>query len=210
MSPWASLGYTLLALLFYAPVVLGSLLWLLESGGTWALWRRTVGEAPAFDASLGLVAGLLLVGASRAVALSGPGRAMVAEMATFVGDAGAGTWALLAIVSALGEELFFRAVVQPLWGVLPASLLFGLAHVPFERALWPWPLVAAGAGLAFGGLYEATGAVLAPVVAHLVVNALNLPWIASYASTGSATSSPAPRRASRPSGTPRTGSRTDG
>src|SRR5688572_30815737 len=36
---------------------------------------------------------------------------------------------LLAILSAVVEEFFFRGVLQPIIGLGPASLVFGLAHV---------------------------------------------------------------------------------
>ena len=81
------------------------------------------------------------------------------------------------VVAPLGEELFFRGALQPSVGLLVASLLFGLAHLLPSWPLVLWSLFAALAGLLFGLLYEATGSLVAPVVAHVLVNALNLRWL---------------------------------
>lgn len=209
MTRLESTGWDALVVLFYSPVALGSLLWLFRLGGEWAVWRRTLGEHPLRDVGLGLLAGALLVGASRALARLPAGQAMVASMQEELGHLGPSSWVVVATSSAVGEELLFRGVLQPMWGLVAASLLFALAHVPFERALWPWPVFAFVAGLVFGGLYALTGAVLAGVVAHALVNGLNLRWIAR-ASTGSARSSPAHPPGGPPIATPRTGSQTGG
>jgi hypothetical protein len=59
-------------------------------------------------------------------------------------------------------------------GLVPASLIFGLAHFVPRRELAPWCLFAIAAGLLLGGLYEWTGNLVAPVVAHAGINAVNL------------------------------------
>jgi hypothetical protein len=80
----------------------------------------------------------------------------------------------LAFSSAIGEELLFRAVLQPELGLLASSLLFALVHVPFERDLLLWPLFAFAVGLLLGALFWWSGAVMASVSLHMVVNLLNL------------------------------------
>jgi membrane protease YdiL (CAAX protease family) len=204
-----SIAWDALVVLFYSPVALGCLLWLYRFGGEWAVVRRTVGEHLLRDAALGLLAGLGLVLLTRALARLPVGQRMVGAFREELGHLGPRSWVVVALASAVGEELLFRAVLQPSLGWAAATLLFAAAHVPWQRELWPWPVFALVSGAVLGGLYELTGAVAASVVAHAVVNGLNLMWIAT-ASTGSATSSPAPRGASPPTATPRTGSRTDG
>lgn len=81
---------------------------------------------------------------------------------------------LLALTSGIGEELLFRGALQPVLGLIPASILFGLAHWPMKRSLIPWTLSAALLGLAFGWAFERSGHVTGPVVAHFVINLLNL------------------------------------
>ena len=80
-------------------------------------------------------------------------------------------------MSGFAEEAFFRGALQPRVGWLAASVLFGLAHFAPSRALLPWTGFAIVAGGILGGLYAATGNLLAPVLAHALVNALNLRWL---------------------------------
>ena len=82
--------------------------------------------------------------------------------------------AMLAGGSALGEELLFRGAMQPALGLGLTTVIFGLAHLPPKRSLWPWTLTATVVGLGLGVLYEATQSILAPVVAHFTVNWFNL------------------------------------
>jgi membrane protease YdiL (CAAX protease family) len=81
---------------------------------------------------------------------------------------------VLAIASGVGEEAFFRGVIQPYVGIVMASLIFGLAHLAPRRDLLPWTLFSVLAGFLLGGLFEATGNLIAPVVAHAGINLVNL------------------------------------
>lgn len=76
----------------------------------------------------------------------------------------------------IGEEWLFRGLVQPLVGLIPASLLFGAAHVGSTRML-PFGVWATGMGLVMGGLAVATGGLVAPMVAHGVYDMLALEYI---------------------------------
>ncbi len=80
----------------------------------------------------------------------------------------------LAVVSGFAEELFFRGAVQGQWGLWIAALLFALLHSGPGRAFYLWTAFAAVAGVAFGLLTRHTGNLLAPILAHTLVNALNL------------------------------------
>ena len=84
----------------------------------------------------------------------------------------------LALLSGFGEELFFRGALQPRVGWFVASLLFGLVHVGPGRDFLLWTAFAILAGALFGGLFLATGNLAAPIAAHVVVNAVNLPILA--------------------------------
>jgi len=70
-----------------------------------------------------------------------------------------------AFAAAGGEELFFRGFVQGAWGLLAGSLAFMLAHIgPRDiRVIGYWS-VAQGLGL--GLLYQATGNLAVPILAH--------------------------------------------
>ena len=76
----------------------------------------------------------------------------------------------------LGEEWLFRGVVQPLVGWIPASLLFGLAHVG-GRSMLAFGAWATAMGLALGGLAQWTGGLTASIVAHGVYDILALEYL---------------------------------
>ena len=81
---------------------------------------------------------------------------------------------VLAVASGLVEEAFFRGALQPRLGLVVASLVFGLAHFVPKRELLPWSGFAIGMGFLLGGLFIATGNLVAPVVTHVGLNAVNL------------------------------------
>ena len=83
----------------------------------------------------------------------------------------------LALVSGAAEEALFRGALQPEVGLVIASLLFGLAHFAPRRDLAAWAPAAVIAGFVLGSLYAWTGNLIAPVVAHATVNAINLRWL---------------------------------
>jgi membrane protease YdiL (CAAX protease family) len=81
---------------------------------------------------------------------------------------------LVSVFSGVGEEALFRGALQPEIGLIAASLLFGAAHVGPDRRYLVWTLWAVGAGFLFGVLYDWTGGLLAPTVAHAAHNAATL------------------------------------
>ncbi len=87
----------------------------------------------------------------------------------------------LALASGIAEELLFRGALQPRVGWLAASLLFGLLHFIPRRVLLPWTVFAILAGALFGALFLWTGNLLAPIVAHVLVNGVNLPLLVAEA-----------------------------
>lgn len=82
----------------------------------------------------------------------------------------------LAVAAGLGEELFFRGVVQHALGWIAASVVFGLAHVG-GRQMLGFGIWAVMMGLALGALAMMTGGLTAPAVAHGVYDALALEYI---------------------------------
>jgi membrane protease YdiL (CAAX protease family) len=55
-----------------------------------------------------------------------------------------------------------------------SSLLFGLAHVGPDRRYLVWTAWAVLAGFVFGAIFELSGGLLAPVLAHAGHNAATL------------------------------------
>ena len=80
---------------------------------------------------------------------------------------------VLALCSAVSEEIFFRGVLQREVGIVAASAVFGLLH-PLGIAYVVW---AAGVGAGLGVLFVATGSLLAPAAAHGVYNLLALVYL---------------------------------
>jgi membrane protease YdiL (CAAX protease family) len=83
----------------------------------------------------------------------------------------------LALLSAVGEELLFRGVLQPGIGLLGQAALFGLLHQMPGPSRWVWSLWATLVGLLLGAAFELTGTLTGPIVAHALVNGLNLSYL---------------------------------
>jgi membrane protease YdiL (CAAX protease family) len=81
---------------------------------------------------------------------------------------------LLSLFSAVGEEFFFRGVVQGEVGLVAASFLFGLMHVGPRKHYLVWTGFAIAIGFMLGWLYLYTGNILAPALAHFLINGVNL------------------------------------
>ena len=99
------------------------------------------------------------------------------EFRAIFGHANAGELLLLAAASAIGEEIFFRGAMLDAWGPWVSSLVFALLHVPSRRELWPWTVSAGVLGLVLAGLTLVTGNLGAAIVAHFVINGINLAYI---------------------------------
>ncbi len=80
----------------------------------------------------------------------------------------------LAVLSGFAEELFFRGAVQGQWGLWVATILFALLHTGPGKPFQLWTVFAAVAGISFGLLVVHLGTLLAPMVAHMLVNGVNL------------------------------------
>ena len=73
-------------------------------------------------------------------------------------------------MSGFVEELFFRGALQPMIGIIPCSLLFGVVHFVPKREFVPWSFYAIFAGFALGSLYEISRDLCPSIVAHVLVN----------------------------------------
>lgn len=81
---------------------------------------------------------------------------------------------LVSVFSGVGEEMFFRGVLQEEFGLIVASIVFGVVHIGPDRRYLVWTAWAVLAGFLFGFLYELTGGLLAPMLAHMLHNAATL------------------------------------
>jgi membrane protease YdiL (CAAX protease family) len=87
---------------------------------------------------------------------------------------------ILAVASAVGEELLFRGALQPMIGIWPQAVVFALLHIGPGTRFLPWTLSAFAVGLVFGWLFHATGDLGGPIVAHFAINFMNLHFIARF------------------------------
>ena len=81
---------------------------------------------------------------------------------------------IIAFASSLGEELFFRGMLLPLFGLWPQALLFALLHIGPNRSFLPWTLSAFVMGLAFGAGTLFFGNLGFALIAHFTINFINL------------------------------------
>jgi membrane protease YdiL (CAAX protease family) len=133
------------------------------------------GIRPVRDPALGILAGVLVILVSAQLTERIPAGAKLADaLGALLGRLSIPECLLLAAVSGVAEEAFFRGLLQPFLGLMAASLVFGAAHFVPRRDLAPWALFAAAAGFVLGALFELTGNLVAPVVAHATINAVDL------------------------------------
>jgi membrane protease YdiL (CAAX protease family) len=153
----------------YGLLAATALLWLWLSGRSLQLGTGWA------SAGLGLLLGLLVAALSRILlARAVWARELALAFVHLLPRLRTRDMLVVALASGCAEELFFRGALQPAVGLLPASLIFGLLHVGPSRRFLPWTVFALAMGLALGALYEHTGDLVGPILAHVCINALNL------------------------------------
>jgi membrane protease YdiL (CAAX protease family) len=164
-----------LAWLFYLGLALAGSLWIGLRRGPIPLRLFVDPSHWWLDAAVGAAAGLALLACWEALRRLLPAaRGLEERLGELLGGITAPQAIALAALSGFAEELFFRGAVQGAVGWLAASLLFALLHSGPGRELRLWTLFALCAGLLFGALMLWRGNLLAPALAHFVVNAVNL------------------------------------
>jgi membrane protease YdiL (CAAX protease family) len=129
---------------------------------------------------LGVVVGLAVVVLSRlATARFRWARALHRDFQGLLGALQGREILVLAFASAVGEELMFRGALQGWIGLWPQAVLFALLHIGPGVRFLPWTASALVIGVGFGFLYQVTGDLGAPIVAHFTINYLNLRFIAA-------------------------------
>jgi len=165
-------------LLFYGALFAIALAWSIWSGRSIFYATPAAAEdgvSPLLDVGLGLAVAAATIAVSRRITESTRwGDAMGRALAELLGRRSLRDCIVLAVSSGVAEEAFFRGALQPALGWLLASLIFGLVHLAPKRELLPWTGFALCAGLVLGALFEITGNLVAPVVAHVGINAVNL------------------------------------
>lgn len=179
MLRWGAAAYALLGLL--ALVVVD--LW--RNGSAFVHpepWLAVDGSAKhLFSAVLGLAFGAVVVACTRgAVARFGWAKGLHAALRPFARGMSPATIVVVAGLSSFGEEMFFRGLLAPAIGIVPQALLFGAAHQITGSSRWVWVAWATLVGLALGAMFQLTGSLFGPLLAHAMVNALNLAYLKSH------------------------------
>lgn len=128
---------------------------------------------------LGLVAGSAFGGVVALLTRKLHGRSrgldeLFGHFAKTIGPVGWREAFVLASTSAVAEEALFRGAIQPAIGLMWASIVFGLVHIPPRVSLVTWTAFALGVGFALGWLADRTGNLAGPIAAHFVMNLFNL------------------------------------
>ena len=160
------------AALFYGSLTVAAALWVTLRG----FELRLTGDSVALSLALGAITPVVTVSLGLlAYRLLPVLREVAEELAPRLVDGASRTsLVLVSVFSGVGEEAFFRGAVQQEFGLVVASVVFGVVHVgPDRRYLW-WTAWAALAGFLFGTLYDVAGGLLAPILAHAAHNAATL------------------------------------
>ena len=144
------------------------------------IWHLT-GRDPAVVTGIlgGLAAGLLIVFASRmALYRFEWARSLHRDLRHMLFPLTDVEIVVLAGASSIGEEMFFRGALLPAIGVLGSSAIFALLHIGPKARHLPWTASSFVVGLLFGAMFQWTGDLTGPVLAHFLVNFLNLRYVA--------------------------------
>lgn len=139
-----------------------------------------LGERASIGASVGMGALLtVLVVASTRVTVRRFewAKRLSAELRPFPKSLSLAQVVTLAILSSVAEELFFRSVLAPWFGVTASSLLFGLVHQVKGQSRWYWAGWATLVGLGLGSIFVLTGSLWGPLLAHAAINGINLAFL---------------------------------
>lgn len=139
----------------------------------------------AVSAVLGVAFASVTIGITRvAVARFRWARRLHRDLRPVARELTAGQILLLAGLSSLGEELLFRGLLTPTIGVVLSALVFGVAHQMKGPSRWVWAGWATIVGAGLGGIFALTGSLVGPLLAHAIVNAVNLGYLRDHEPSG--------------------------
>lgn len=101
-------------------------------------------------------------------------RVLKSTIMRFLGPVSVPTAIYLALITSFGEEILFRGAVQPFAGLVFTAVLFGLLHLGQDGLVSAWSVWAVIAGLLLGWMYQETGSLWPPIVAHFSVNVVSI------------------------------------
>jgi len=162
------------AVVFYVLLGVAGLIWVRLRTGHWLPESLTGGDA-GISLLLGLGAAILVVG------LTGPMirwlpwmRWLSLEMRRLLGPIDLRTVGVVALASGIGEEVFFRGAMLPVTGLVVSSLIFAGVHTGPDRRYLSWTVFSFAVGVGLGWIVVVTGSLVGAIVAHVLINAVNL------------------------------------
>jgi membrane protease YdiL (CAAX protease family) len=180
----SSTRLTALALLIYVPLGVGALGWAWFGQGrrAWTLetptWNAAYGSRLVVSLLLGAaIAGAVVAMTPTAVQRWTWARELHRELAPIFESLSPSSITVLAVASGLGEELFFRGAMQPVLGLWITSAIFGVLHTGPKRLFLAWSIWAFVIGLLLGWIFEFTGVLWGPIVAHAWINQRNMNYM---------------------------------
>lgn len=85
----------------------------------------------------------------------------------------------ISLIAGIAEEMLFRGVIQTQLGILPASILFGLAHLITPT----YAVIATIMGIYIGILYQVFDSLLIPIQLHFIYDLFALLYLRYHAPT---------------------------
>lgn len=141
--------------------------------------------AIAASTALGLALSVIVIYATRVVVVRFDwGRRLHRDLRPMARDLSLRHILPLAGLSSLGEELLFRGLLTPAIGVVLSAALFGLAHQIAGPSRWVWVGWAMLIGVGLGAIFAATGSLVGPLLAHAIMNAVNLAYLRDHDPSG--------------------------
>jgi membrane protease YdiL (CAAX protease family) len=176
-----------LALAIYLPLAAIGVAWARVGQGrsVWSLQQPWLSSPLVARTAASLALGMTL---AVAVVLATPvlleraqwARALHRELEPIVAPLSRLEVVVLALTSGLAEEVLFRGAMQPAVGLFITSLIFGAVHTGPKRVFVAWSLWAFVMGLAFGLIFELTGVLWGPILAHVMINERNMTYMKGH------------------------------
>ena len=159
----------------YLVIAIIGILWLGNHHGDLTLDLFIDAESWWLDLLFGVGAGMMIIALWRVARAWIPAMTRVeAWMLETIGPLDGSEVFALALISGFSEELFFRGAMQSSWGWGWSLAAFTLLHWGPGRDFRYWTLFALLAGGVFSFLTLSRGNLLAAIVAHIVVNGINM------------------------------------
>ncbi|MEN8150572.1 MAG: CPBP family intramembrane glutamic endopeptidase [Planctomycetota bacterium] len=159
---------------FYALLAAAGLIWIRLRTGSW-LPESLLGGQTFRSLYLGTGLAFLTISMTGKLIRWFPWmRWLSLEVRRLLGPLDLFTVIVLALASGIGEEIFFRGAFLPVGGLVFSSLVFGLIHTGPDRRFLAWSAFAIVIGFALGWIALETGSLAGPILAHVVINAVNL------------------------------------